>query len=344
MKHNPEHFAGSPASSPWQQEWLEHYSCDLPTCVPYPCTPLSVLLERAARRLPDRAACTLYGRSTTYAELDDRPAAWPRPWSDLGAGPGRHVGLLLPNIPEYLDRPAGDVADRGDGPAAQPAHGRRGGRSTGSRRPAATSSSRSTCSRRTCCRSLGHGPLEHVVVTSLAERLAMWRGWLYRIERATAAAATSAARRRPAAPLRDHCCRPSRWSAPSRSIRREDVAVLAPTGGTTASPKAVDADAPQPGRPTPCSCAHWCGGEDGAEGVLGVLPFFHSYGLSVSAAGVRGPRRRPCTCTRASRPRPVLHVIEKQRPDDRPGGAGDAGGAERADCASGRTTCRSSAR
>src|SRR3712207_6978185 len=31
--------------------------------------------------------------------------------------------------------------------------------------------------------SLAHGPLEHVVVTSLAERLAMWKGWLYRLER-----------------------------------------------------------------------------------------------------------------------------------------------------------------
>src|SRR5439155_4211357 len=27
---------------------------------------------------------------------------------------------------------------------------------------------------------------------------------------------------------------------------------------------------------------HWCGGEDATEGVLGVLPFFHAYGLMVS--------------------------------------------------------------
>ena len=50
-----------------------------------------------------------------------------------------------------------------------------------------------------------------------------------------------------------------------------EVAVLAPTGGTTASPKAVMlthrnlvANAIQ--------LRNWCGGEDGTEGVLGVLP------------------------------------------------------------------------
>src|SRR5204863_8776824 len=61
----------------------------------------------------------------------------------------------------------------------------------------------------------------------------------------------------------------------------EDVAVLAPTGGTTASPKAVMlthrnllANALQ--------LREWCGGGDGNEGILGVLPFFHSYGLAVT--------------------------------------------------------------
>src|SRR4029077_1471413 len=31
--------------------------------------------------------------------------------------------------------------------------------------------------------SMGRGPLEHLVLTSLARRIAMWRGMLYRIER-----------------------------------------------------------------------------------------------------------------------------------------------------------------
>jgi long-chain acyl-CoA synthetase len=58
------------------------------------------------------------------------------------------------------------------------------------------------------------------------------------------------------------------------------VAVLVPTGGTTASPKAVMlthhnrvAQALQ--------LRAWSGAADGTDSILGVLPFFHAYGLSV---------------------------------------------------------------
>ena len=82
--------------------WLDSYDCDMPTTVPYPQAPLTALLETAARRFPDRPACTLYGQSTTFAQLDDQARRLARGLADLGRQAGRHVGLLLPNIPEYL--------------------------------------------------------------------------------------------------------------------------------------------------------------------------------------------------------------------------------------------------
>src|SRR5262249_36002094 len=58
---------------------------------------------------------------------------------------------------------------------------------------------------------------------------------------------------------------------------------------------------------------HWVGGEDGADSILAVLPFFHSYGLSVSllAAWAKGATMHlyPRFETRA-----VLNLIETQRP------------------------------
>src|SRR5262249_22113801 len=69
--------------------------------------------------------------------------------------------------------------------------------------------------------------------------------------------------------------------AESPAVRlEEDVAVMVPTGGTTASPKAVQlthrnlvANAFQ--------LREMTGGTDGEESVLSVLPFLHSYGLNV---------------------------------------------------------------
>jgi long-chain acyl-CoA synthetase len=131
---------------------------------------------------------------------------------------------------------------------------------------------------RTVAGALVEGPLEHVVVASLAERMTPVRGWLYRAERV---------RRRGPVRLRDGARlhridgllrTPARPLTP-RLCPKEDVALLSPTGGTTASPKAVMlthanlvANALQ--------LRTWSGGENGLEDVLGVLPFFHAYGLS----------------------------------------------------------------
>ncbi len=112
----------------WQQSWLDEYPCDMPSSVPYPRVPLSALLERAARRIPERPACTLYGRATTFAQLDEQARRLARALADLGRRPGRHVGRAAAEHPRVPDRPASHLADRRDGPAAQPAHGRRGGR------------------------------------------------------------------------------------------------------------------------------------------------------------------------------------------------------------------------
>ena len=128
--------------------------------------------------------------------------------------------------------------------------------------------------------SLNKGPLEHLVLTSLARRMAMWRGMLYRIERLRRSGylrlPNDAHRHRFEALLHGE-----RLEEPVEINPAEDVAVLAPTGGTTASPKAVMlthrnllANAMQLRNCTP--------GNDGEGGVLGVLPFFHSYGLTVA--------------------------------------------------------------
>src|SRR5207237_1483503 len=85
---------------------------------------------------------------------------------------------------------------------------------------------------------LGRGPLEHVILTSLARRMAMWRGMLYRIERLRRngylRVPDDAQRHRFEGLLQSEPI-----DRPAEVVPEEDVAVLAPTGGTTASPKAV---------------------------------------------------------------------------------------------------------
>jgi long-chain acyl-CoA synthetase len=307
-------LAGTPVvspSTPWQQGWLDAFPCDMPSSVPYPRVPLHALLPHAARRFPTRAACTLYNRVTTFAQLDEQSRRLARSLADMGAGPGRHVGVLLPNIPEYLVAlqaiwltgatalqlsPLMVAEEVGHWLEATGCHIVL---TLDLLAPAVTGA-------------LERGPLEHVVLTTLARRIAVWRGMLYRFERLR----RSGYFRMPSDTRRhrfEDLLRAEPLAQPAEVAPEEAVAVLAPTGGTTASPKAVMlthrnlvANALQ--------LRHCCGGDDGVEGILGVLPFFHSYGLTVTLllSWVKGSTAHlyPRFESRAA-----LNLIESQRPE-----------------------------
>ncbi len=266
-------------SADWRQSWLRDYRCDMPSSVPYPRVNLSELLRRAARLHPGRTACTLYGKETTFSQIDDQARRLATSLIKLGAQPGRPVGLLLPNIPDYLVALQAVWLTGATALQLSPlmvaeeidhwieATGCRIVITLDLLAPAVTGS-------------LGRGPLEHVVLTSLAGRVSMWRGLIYNIIRF---------RRTGSLRVRDNSTQ-HRFETLLHAeplavfpevVPEEDVAVLAPTGGTTASPKAVMlthknlvANAMQ--------LRQWVGGEDAQDSVLAVLPFFHAYGLTVS--------------------------------------------------------------
>ncbi len=265
--------------SDWRQPWLDEYPCDMPSVVPYPPVPLHELLTRAARRHPGRAGCTLYDGATTFRELDEQAHRLASSLVKLGAEPGRPVGLLLPNIPEYLV--ALQAVWLTGATALQLS-------------PLMVAEEAGHWLESAGCKivitldllaplvspSMTRGPVEHLVLASLARRMTMWRGLLYRFERL----------RRNGFLLLPDDERRHRFDALVSADPlaeavdidpKESVAVLAPTGGTTSSPKAVElthanliANAMQ--------LRHWMGGPDASDGILAVLPFFHAYGLTVS--------------------------------------------------------------
>src|SRR5262245_12649609 len=170
------------AGSDWKQAWLDAYPCEMPSVVPYPRVPLYELLLRAARLYPHHPACTLYGKVTTFAQLDEQSRRFATALIGMGARPGRHVGLLLPNIPEYLVALQAVWLTGATALQLSPlmvaeevvhwvdAADCRAVVTLDVLAPAVAGS-------------LLKGHLEHVVLTSLARRMAMWRGMLYRIER-----------------------------------------------------------------------------------------------------------------------------------------------------------------
>ncbi len=302
---------GRPETAPWQQRWLDDYPCDVPSEIPYPRAPLTVLLDRSARLFPDRPACTLYGKPLSFAALNDQAHRLARSLRNMGAGPGQRVGLLLPNITEYL--------------AALQAVWLTGATAL-QLSPLMVADEVSHWLQTTGCKivitldllapavtaSLKSGPVEHLILTSLAHRMAMWRGMLYRFERLRRTGNILL----PSDAHRHRFEKLLQVEPLERGVEvdpTETVAVVAPTGGTTASPKAVMlthrnllANALQ--------LRHWLLGQDGVGSVLGVLPFFHCYGLTVSLL-VSWARGSTLHLHPRFESRAVLNLIMQQKPE-----------------------------
>jgi long-chain acyl-CoA synthetase len=82
--------------------WIKSYPPGVRWDAPLPLMPVQQILDDAAARWPDHAALEFMGRKISYRELldlCDRAAAG---FQQLGVGPGVHVGLFLPNSPQYV--------------------------------------------------------------------------------------------------------------------------------------------------------------------------------------------------------------------------------------------------
>ena len=261
----------------WNRHWLDAYPAGVPSSLSYPSVPISDLLETAARRFPNRAACTVYGHTLTYAQVADAARRLATSLAGLGAGPGVRVGMLLPNSPEYVIALQACWLTGATALQLSPlmvAEEVEKWLQIGECRMVVTLDLLAE----RVAGALDKGLLDHLVIASLAEHMGAFQRWLYRVERL---------RRRGPFRLREHdrvhrfdtLARATAQPLTPRIVPEEDVALLSPTGGTTGSPKAVMlthrnlvANALQ--------LRAWSGGEDGAEGVMAVLPFFHAYGLS----------------------------------------------------------------
>lgn len=268
-----------PAEPLWHRVWLDAYPCDVPSSIPYPYVPISALLDVAARRFPERTGCTLYGRPVKFGTLARRAHRLAKALHDIGAGPGRRVAMLMPNIPEYILAMQATWLT---------------GATVLQLSPLMVAEEVGKWLEATDCHILctldllaplampslaQGGPLQHLIVASLSNQVGTMRSWLYRLERL---------RRNGPFQLRENghvhhfehfMGRDSAHPTP-RIVPEEDVALMSPTGGTTASPKVVTlthrnlvANAFQ--------LSAWSREEDGNGGILAVLPFFHAYGLTV---------------------------------------------------------------
>ncbi|EKP95558.1 long-chain-fatty-acid--CoA ligase [Thermaerobacter subterraneus] len=85
-----------------QRPWLRYYPAGVRPHLNYPEIPLQRLLERAAEMRPRQAAVHFFGRTMTYGELNQLANRFARVLANLGIRPGDRVALMMPNCPQFV--------------------------------------------------------------------------------------------------------------------------------------------------------------------------------------------------------------------------------------------------
>lgn len=296
-------------SSDLARSWICKYPSNVARTVIIPPLFAWGLLDRTAHRHPNRVACRYYQQSLTYAEVFEKARRTAAMLVRFGLKPGERVGVLLPNLPEYLWVLNGVWMAGGIAVALS---------------PLMVSEEVDSFVQITGCRFAvvldvlaplivsGPNKPEHLFFATINDRLPAWQKLGYAFARW---------RRLGMWPTPDH---PNHHSLaeqveasdsnfiPVRRDSTDEPAYILPTGGTTGHPKAVTlshrnlvANAWQ--------IYHWAGAIEARERMLCVLPFFHSYGLTTCCmSGVA----LASTLIMHHRfiPRVVVNLIEQYQP------------------------------
>ena len=82
--------------------WAQYYDPGVPLTVAPATTTLPALLLAAAAKSPQAPALVFFGRVFTYGQLHDQAARLARGLRILGLAPGERLGILLPNCPQLV--------------------------------------------------------------------------------------------------------------------------------------------------------------------------------------------------------------------------------------------------
>lgn len=270
-----------PAPVPYP--WEAVYPDDLQWRAEIPVKPLPAIIEDAVAKYPDNPCIDFLGRKYSYRDigrLADRAA---RGFQDLGVGPGVKVGLFLPNTPYFVIcyyavlKAGGTVVNINPLYAEEEVL-----------RQIADAEARIvvTLGLRTLYPKLaavmqGAG-VEKVIVCSMADALPFLQKPLFKLLQRKEIAAVPTDERH--LEFRALVANDGDYRAPEIDPRR-DIALLQYTGGTTGLPKGamlthanLYANAMQ--------TAMWFTKmEAGGERILGVLPLFHAFAMTVVMNG-----------------------------------------------------------
>ncbi|MEO5658039.1 MAG: long-chain fatty acid--CoA ligase [Nitrospiria bacterium] len=258
--------------------WVQSYEPNVPPSLTYPSTPLHRFLSSSADRFPHRPALRFYGRALSYRQLEKAANRFANALAALGVRKGDRVAIMLPNVPQAVIAYYGALSLGAVAVQVNPLYVDREievqVNDAGARVIVALDL---FYSRIEPIRS--RTGLEHIILTGVRDYLPWYLRLVYPLKARQEGTWVSVPTQPPVSNFLAMLAQASEAS-PNVAVNPDDLALLQYTGGTTGTPKGVMLTHRNLVANT-LQCRAWMPSlRDGGEVFLGVIPFFHVYGMT----------------------------------------------------------------
>ncbi len=263
-----------------EQPWGRFYEEGIPASLTYPEITVGEMLNQTASRFPNNKSLLFYGKKITYSELNDLTNRFSHALSSLGVKKGDRVALMLPNIPQMVIAYYATLRTGAIGVPTNPLYHEHELevqlKDSGAETIIAVDMFHPVITH-----VLPRTGVKRVILCGIRDFLPFPLNLLYPIK---ASIEKQWVRVKKKPPIYDFMSLIELMQAtpPDVVISPDDIALLQYTGGTTGIPKGavlthrnliVNA----------FQCKNWVKiDKDGQDIILGVLPFFHVYGMTTA--------------------------------------------------------------
>ena len=262
-----------------EKAWFTHYEPEVPRTLEVPDIALHELFERTVAEYPQNTATIFFGERLTYAQLDEQANLFASGLQGLGVAAGDRVAIILPNCPQFLVAIFGVLKAGAVAIPLNPAYVARELKTQFADAGVTTVVALNVVAPRVQ-EIMPDTPVERLIVTWMQDTLSPLMSLMLSVKErhdATSVDVSGEIVHRYLDLLKNSTVEYARSEASP-----EDVAVLLYTGGTTGTPKGATlshrnlvANALQ------MNAWVWDTRPQKHDVYLAVIPFFHSYGLTM---------------------------------------------------------------
>ncbi|MCD5323790.1 MULTISPECIES: long-chain-fatty-acid--CoA ligase [Pontibacillus] len=301
-----------------QRPWLKHYPEEIPTSIEYDEKPIHQFLKESALQYPKKKALHFMGKEISYDSLYSEVQQFASYLQYLGLRKGDRVSIMLPNCPQSVIAYYGILQAGGVVVQTNPLYVER----------ELEYQMKDSGAKMIVCLDVlyprvtnikGKTDLEHVIVTGIKDYLPFPKNVVYPyIQKKQYGLIVRPEHGGDTHVWEDLMLDASGIVHEVDIDPKEDVAILQYTGGTTGFPKGVMLTHYNLVSNTQMSDAWLYKAKKGEEIILGILPFFHVYGMT-SVMNLSIMLGNKMILLPKFEVEDVLKTIQKQRPTLFPG-------------------------